>query len=115
MTREIVQAAAALRISIHDHIVVGRGGTASFKALGSYEQSGTSRCERPKCDRTDMNGILADTDTKSNCDGRGLCGAKHRKISLPLRFGGRCDLNLSSVSRRCIRFFNRHRRRSKMG
>jgi DNA repair protein RadC len=34
MTREIVQAAAALRITIHDHIVVGRGGTASFKALG---------------------------------------------------------------------------------
>jgi DNA repair protein RadC len=34
MTREIVAAAAALRISIHDHIVVGRGGTASFKALG---------------------------------------------------------------------------------
>ena len=34
MTREIVAAAAALRIKIHDHIVVGRGGTASFKALG---------------------------------------------------------------------------------
>jgi DNA repair protein RadC len=34
MTREIVQAAASLRITIHDHVVVGRGGTASFKALG---------------------------------------------------------------------------------
>jgi DNA repair protein RadC len=34
MTREIVQAAAALRISIHDHVVIGRGGNASFKALG---------------------------------------------------------------------------------
>jgi len=34
MTREIVQAAGALRIKIHDHIVVGRGGTASLKALG---------------------------------------------------------------------------------
>lgn len=34
MTREIVEAARALRIAVHDHIVVGRGGTASFKALG---------------------------------------------------------------------------------
>jgi DNA repair protein RadC len=34
MTREIVQAAAALRIAVHDHVIVGRGGTASFKALG---------------------------------------------------------------------------------
>ena len=34
MTREIVQAAAALRIAIHDHVVVGQGGSASFKALG---------------------------------------------------------------------------------
>ena len=34
MTREIVEAARALRITVHDHIVVGRGGTASFKALG---------------------------------------------------------------------------------
>ncbi len=34
MTREIVAAAKALRISVHDHLVVGRGGTASFKALG---------------------------------------------------------------------------------
>ena len=34
MTNEIVQAAKALRIAVHDHLVVGRGGTASFKALG---------------------------------------------------------------------------------
>lgn len=34
MTREIVEAAKALRIAVHDHIVVGRGGHASFKALG---------------------------------------------------------------------------------
>jgi DNA repair protein RadC len=34
MTREIVNAAAALRITVHDHVVVGRGGTASLKALG---------------------------------------------------------------------------------
>ncbi len=34
MTREIVEAARALRISVHDHLVIGRGGHASFKALG---------------------------------------------------------------------------------
>ncbi len=34
MTREIVAAAKALRIAVHDHLVVGRGGIASFKALG---------------------------------------------------------------------------------
>jgi DNA repair protein RadC len=34
MTREIVEAARALRIAVHDHIVIGRNGTASFKALG---------------------------------------------------------------------------------
>jgi DNA repair protein RadC len=34
MTRQIVEAAKALRISVHDHLVVGRDGTASFKALG---------------------------------------------------------------------------------
>jgi DNA repair protein RadC len=34
MTREIAAAAKALHIAVHDHIVVGRGGTASFKALG---------------------------------------------------------------------------------
>lgn len=34
MTREIVAAAKALRIAVHDHIVVGRGGHTSFKAVG---------------------------------------------------------------------------------
>jgi DNA repair protein RadC len=34
MTRQIVQATRALNIAVHDHLVVGRDGTASFKALG---------------------------------------------------------------------------------
>jgi DNA repair protein RadC len=34
MTREVVEACKTLRIAVHDHIVVGRDGTASFKALG---------------------------------------------------------------------------------
>ena len=34
MTKQIVEAARALRISLHDHIIVGRQGHASFKALG---------------------------------------------------------------------------------
>jgi DNA repair protein RadC len=34
MTRQVVEASRTLRISVHDHLVVGRDGTASFKALG---------------------------------------------------------------------------------
>ena len=34
MTREIADAAHALKIAVHDHLVVGRSGHASFKALG---------------------------------------------------------------------------------
>ena len=34
MTRQIVDALRPLRISVHDHLVVGRDGVASFKALG---------------------------------------------------------------------------------
>ena len=34
MTREIALAAKALNIAIHDHLVIGRGKHASFKALG---------------------------------------------------------------------------------
>jgi DNA repair protein RadC len=34
MTRQIVDALRVLRIEVHDHLVVGRDGTASFKALG---------------------------------------------------------------------------------
>jgi DNA repair protein RadC len=34
MTREIAEAAEALKIAIHDHLVIGRAGHASFKSLG---------------------------------------------------------------------------------
>jgi len=34
MTREIAAAAKVLRIEVHDHLVIGRGSHASFKALG---------------------------------------------------------------------------------
>ena len=34
MTREIEKAAKALHIAVHDHLVIGRGGQASFKSLG---------------------------------------------------------------------------------
>jgi DNA repair protein RadC len=34
MTRRVVEAARALRIAVHDHLVVGRDGVASLKSLG---------------------------------------------------------------------------------
>jgi DNA repair protein RadC len=34
MTKQIIEAGRTLRISVHDHLVVGRDGVASFKALG---------------------------------------------------------------------------------
>lgn len=34
MTRQVVEAARALRVAVHDHLVVGRDGVASFRALG---------------------------------------------------------------------------------
>ncbi|MBS0411177.1 MAG: DNA repair protein RadC [Proteobacteria bacterium] len=34
MTRQVVDAGRALKIAVHDHLVVGRHGVASFKALG---------------------------------------------------------------------------------
>lgn len=34
MTRQVIEAGRALRISVHDHLVVGRDSVASFKALG---------------------------------------------------------------------------------
>jgi len=34
MTREVARAAAALGIAIHDHLIIGRSGHASLKALG---------------------------------------------------------------------------------
>lgn len=34
MTKQIVEAGKQLTISVHDHIVVGRGKTVSFRQLG---------------------------------------------------------------------------------
>jgi DNA repair protein RadC len=34
MTRDVAEAARALKIVVHDHVIVGRSGHASFKALG---------------------------------------------------------------------------------
>lgn len=34
MTRQIADAAKALHVAVHDHLVIGRSGHASFKALG---------------------------------------------------------------------------------
>ena len=34
MTREVVEAAGKLQISVHDHLIIGRNDHASFKALG---------------------------------------------------------------------------------
>jgi len=34
MTRQIIDAGRTLKIAVHDHLVVGRDGVASFKALG---------------------------------------------------------------------------------
>jgi len=34
ITRQVIDAAATLKITVHDHLVVSRHGTASFKALG---------------------------------------------------------------------------------
>jgi DNA repair protein RadC len=34
MTRDVTAAAKALLIAVHDHVIVGRSGHVSFKALG---------------------------------------------------------------------------------
>jgi len=34
MTRQVIEAGRVLKIAVHDHLVVGRQGVASFKALG---------------------------------------------------------------------------------
>jgi DNA repair protein RadC len=34
MTREIAAAAKTLGLAVHDHLVIGRSGHASFKSLG---------------------------------------------------------------------------------
>jgi DNA repair protein RadC len=36
MTRQVVEAGRSLRIAVHDHLVVGRDGVASLKALGLF-------------------------------------------------------------------------------
>jgi DNA repair protein RadC len=36
MTRQVVEAGKALRIAVHDHLIVGRDGVASLKALGLF-------------------------------------------------------------------------------
>ena len=36
MTRQVVDAGRALRIAVHDHLIVGRDGAASLKALGLF-------------------------------------------------------------------------------
>ena len=36
MTKQIVEAGKALKINVHDHLVVGRDGVASFKSLGLF-------------------------------------------------------------------------------
>ena len=36
ITRQIVEACRTMRIAVHDHLVVGRDGIASFKALGLF-------------------------------------------------------------------------------
>jgi DNA repair protein RadC len=34
MTRQVREAARAVGISLHDHLIIGRSGHASFKAMG---------------------------------------------------------------------------------
>lgn len=34
MTRQIIDAAKVFNIQVHDHVIVGREGTQSFRALG---------------------------------------------------------------------------------
>ena len=34
MTRQVIEAGRALHVEVHDHLVVGRDGVASFKQLG---------------------------------------------------------------------------------
>ncbi len=34
MTKQVIEAARALSVQVHDHLIVGREGVASFKQLG---------------------------------------------------------------------------------
>jgi DNA repair protein RadC len=36
MTREVVEAALKLGISVHDHIIIGAGGHSSLKSMGLF-------------------------------------------------------------------------------
>jgi DNA repair protein RadC len=36
MTRQVADAGRALRIAVHDHLIAGRDGVASLKALGLF-------------------------------------------------------------------------------
>ena len=36
MTKQVVEAGKALKIAVHDHLVVGRDGVASLKSLGLF-------------------------------------------------------------------------------
>ena len=36
MTKQVVEAGQPLRVTVHDHLVVGRDGVASLKALGLF-------------------------------------------------------------------------------
>jgi DNA repair protein RadC len=42
MTRQVIEAGRRLRISVHDHIVVGRDGVASLKTLEANVTNSTS-------------------------------------------------------------------------
>jgi DNA repair protein RadC len=47
ITREVRTAAEALGISIHDHLVIGRKGQASFRSLGLFPKG----LRQPLCHR----------------------------------------------------------------
>lgn len=36
MTRQVIEAGRPLSVQVHDHLIVGRDGVASFKALGLF-------------------------------------------------------------------------------
>jgi len=56
MTREIKTAAEALGISIHDHLVIGRKGHASFRSLGLRYVSKARRRPQRRHDRSALRG-----------------------------------------------------------
>lgn len=36
MTQQVIEAGRPLKIQVHDHLIVGRDGVASFKSLGLF-------------------------------------------------------------------------------